>query len=160
MGRTGEMRLERVVDGDPRTTLDPVTWTRASRRWASVTPVALDENPGDLASRDPRVAAQAAEKAESSVARACERIGLPAPAWVQVMRRSLFDAAPPAKAFTPFPRGGSGRSFKRVCVHVEVLFTKAVEGPVVLGAGRYFGLGLCRAVGIDESRDHVRRKPS
>ena len=63
MGRTGEMRLERVVDGDPRTTLDPVTWTRASRRWASVTPVALDENPGDLASRDPRVAAQAAEKA-------------------------------------------------------------------------------------------------
>lgn len=142
MGRAGRMWLERVVERDSRSTLDSRTWTRASRRWASVTPVALDENPGDLSSRDPQVAAEAAEKAEQVVARACERIGLPAPAWVQVMRRSLFDAAPAARRFTPFPRKEG--ALRRVCVHVEILFTRPVSGPVLLGAGRYFGLGLCR----------------
>lgn len=142
MGRAGRMKLERVVDRDPRTTLAPSTWTNASRRWASVTPVALDQNPGDLVSRDPRVAAEAAEEAEAIVARACERIGLPAPAWVQVMRRSLFGAAPEARKFMPFPRKEG--ALQRVCVHVEVLFAKAVSGPVLLGAGRYFGIGLCR----------------
>ncbi len=143
LGRVGILHLERVVDDDPRTALDPETWTRPSRRWASVTPIALDENPGDLASKDSPTAAHAAERAAEIVARACERIGLPRPAWVQVMRRSLFDAAPAAGRFMPFPKNG-GR-LRRVCVHAEVCFSEPVAGPVVLGAGRYFGLGLCRA---------------
>jgi CRISPR-associated protein Csb2 len=142
LGRTGVLSLERVVEGAAPSTLEPATWTRPSRRWASVTPVALDENPGDLSSRDPEAAARAVERAEEIVARACERIGLPRPRWVQVMRRSLFDAAPPAARFMPFPRNGCG--LRRVCVHVEIRFEEPVGGPVVLGAGRYFGLGLCR----------------
>jgi CRISPR-associated protein Csb2 len=142
MGRAGRMRLERVVEHKPRSTLDPRAWTRASERWASVTPVALDENPGDLSSRDPHAAAHAAEAAERIIARACERIGLPAPVWVQVMRRSLFEAAPAARRFTPFPSKKS--ALRRVCVHAEILFTNPVAGPVLLGAGRYFGIGLCR----------------
>jgi len=143
--RGSRLVLERVVDGDPRSTLDPATWTRPSRRWATVTPIALDQNPGNLLARDPAAAAQAAERAEAIVARSCEHIGLPRPAWVQVMRRSLFDAAPEAQRFMPYPRNGPGP--KRVCVHAEIYFEKAVAGPVVLGAGRYFGLGLCRPRG-------------
>lgn len=142
LGRGGALQLERIVDRDPRSTLDPATWTAAKHRWASVTPVALDQNPGDLLARDPGVAAQAAERAEEIVARSCEHIGLPRPAWVQVMRRSLFDAAPAARSFMPYPQQGPG--FKRVCIHVELRFHEPVAGPVVLGAGRYFGLGLCR----------------
>jgi hypothetical protein len=30
-------------------------------------------------------------------------------------------------------------------VHVEIAFEEAVAGPVVLGVGRYFGVGLCGA---------------
>lgn len=142
LGRAGALHLERVVDADPRKTLQPETWTRPSRRWATATPVALDENPGDLASRDPQEAARAAERAEEIVERACERIGLPRPLWVQVMRRSLFDAAPKAAAFMPYPSKGGG--FERVCVHAELRFAEPVAGPVVLGAGRYFGMGLSR----------------
>ena len=141
LGRAGAMQLERVVDLDPRSTLDPATWTQSSRRWASVTAVALDENPGDLSSHDPKTAADAAARAEEIVARSCERIGLSRPAWVQVMRRSLFDAAPDAVEFMPFPRLGKGP--RRVCIHVEMLFQEPVAGPVLIGAGRYFGLGLC-----------------
>jgi CRISPR-associated protein Csb2 len=52
----------------------------------------------------------------------------------------------------PFPRkpGGSGSDkFTRVCVHAVLEFEERVEGPVLLGAGRYFGLGVCRRPGND-----------
>jgi len=142
-GRT--IVLERVVDDDPRTTLAPTTWTRFARRWATVTPIALDQNPGNLLALDPAAAAQAAARAEAIVARACEHIGLPRPAWMQIMRRSLFDAAPEAQRFMAYPRSGPGP--KRVCVHAEICFEDPVPGPVLLGAGRYFGFGLCRPSG-------------
>jgi CRISPR-associated protein Csb2 len=148
LGRAGALALERVTEKDSHGSLDPITWTAPSRRWASVTPVALDENPGDLSARDPAVAGRAADCAEEVVARACERIGLPRPRWVRIMQRSLFDAAPPATRFMPFPRRPG--ALRRVCVHVEVRFEEPAAGAVVLGAGRYFGVGLCR--GREEGR--------
>lgn len=145
LGRAGVFELERVVDADPRRTLDPTWWTHPARRWGSVTPVALDQNPGNLYSRDPKETAAAASYAEEIVTRACERIGLPAPRWVEIIRRSLFDAAPAARDYMPFPRkSAKGNGFSRVCVHVEMCFEEAVAGPVVIGAGRYFGVGVCR----------------
>jgi CRISPR-associated protein Csb2 len=149
LGRSGVMRLERIVARDPRTTFDRITWGRPARRWATVTPIALDENPGDLLSRDPQVVARAADRAEELVAQACARIDLPMPTWVQVTRRSWFDAAPAARRFMPYPRKQGG--LRRVCVHAELFFDEKVSGPLVLGAGRYFGLGLCRP--IPEERD-------
>jgi CRISPR-associated protein Csb2 len=114
-----------------------------------VTPVALDQNPGDLFARDPVAAAQAVRRAQETVARACERIGLPRPVSVQVMPRSLFVGAPDAPRFMPFPR--NGRAFKRLCVHVDLCFDEPVSGPVLLGVGRYFGVGLCRPRGEEGS---------
>ncbi len=145
LGRIGAVQLEHVTDREPRRTLDPEWWTRPSRRWASVTPVALDRNPGNLFSRDPKEAAEAAAAAEEIVASACEHVGLPRPKWVEIVRRSLFDAAPAARHYMPFPKkaAGNGR-LRRVCVHVELCFTEPVKGPVLIGAGRYFGVGLCR----------------
>lgn len=145
LGRAGVLELERILDADPRRTLDSNWWTRSARRWGSVTPVALDRNPGNLYSDDPKEAAAAARKAEEIVMRACERVGLPAPRWVEIIRRSLFDAAPAARSYMPFPRkSASGNGFSRVCVHIEMCFEEPVAGPVLIGAGRYFGVGLCR----------------
>jgi CRISPR-associated protein Csb2 len=143
LGRLGVMRLERC-DGPAEGGAAPdlSAWARPARRWASVTPVALDRNPGDLTSSDPRVAAVAARRAEEIVTRGCARICLPPPTRVRVMRRSRFPAAPPAPAFMPFPRRASGK-LKRVCAHVELEFEEPVAGPVVLGVGRYAGVGLC-----------------
>lgn len=59
------------------------------------------------------------------------------------MRRSRFAASPPAPAFMPFPRHGREKKFQRVCVHAELEFEEPVAGPVMLGVGRYFGVGLC-----------------
>jgi CRISPR-associated protein Csb2 len=71
----------------------------------------------------------------------CEHLVLPRPASVNVTPRSLFDAARAAARFMPFPR--RGRGFKRVCVHVDLRFDESVSGPVLLGVGRYYGIGLC-----------------
>jgi len=139
LGRLGAMRLAR--DEDSGRSLDPGCWIGPARRWASVTPIALDKNPGDLSARNPAVAAEAARRAEEIVARACAHICLPRPTAVRVMRRSRFAGVPPAPAFMPFPRHGSG--FKRVCVHVELRFEEPVAGPLLLGVGRHFGVGLC-----------------
>lgn len=145
LGRAGAVELERVIDSDPRKSLTPSFWTKRSRRWGSVTPVALDKNPGNLHSTDPKEASAAARNAEEIVMKACERVGLPSPRWVEIIRRSLFDAAPPARNYMPFPQKNSnGKGVTRVCVHVEMGFEEPVEGPVLIGAGRYFGVGLCR----------------
>ena len=144
LGRLGALRLARADHSEPESPLDPTTWTRPARRWASVTPVALPKNPGDLTARDPIIAARATARAQQIVADACAQVGLPRPVRVRVAPRPVFSAVPPAPAFMPYPRLGSG--FKRVCVHVELEWEEEIAGPVVIGVGRYFGVGLLGSV--------------
>jgi CRISPR-associated protein Csb2 len=141
LGRRGVADLRRLREPSHLRALLPSRWTRPARRWVSATAVALGRNPGNLRSRDTSVINRATEAAERSVAEACENIGLPAPSAVWTHRRSLLEGAPAAHRFMPFPDQGSGP--RRVCVHAEVVFDRPVQGPVILGAGRFFGLGLC-----------------
>lgn len=145
LGRRGVLHVRRVRGEAERTTVRRATWTRPAHRWASVTAVALDRNPGNLGSRDPDVVARAVEAAEATIARACTHAGLPEPIAVWVHRRSLFEGAAAACKFMPFPLEGNGP--RRVCVHAEIVFDRKVQGPVLVGAGRYFGLGLFRPMG-------------
>lgn len=144
LGRNGVLHLQRLRDLPALKTLQTQTWTRASRRWVSATAIALDRNPGNLGSRDAATVARAVAEAEAIVAASCTHVGLPEPAAVWVHARSLLAGAPAARRFMPFPSTPNGP--RRVCVHAEVLFDEPVRGPVMLGAGRYFGLGLCRPV--------------
>ena len=47
-----------------------------------------------------------------------------------------------ARAYPAFPADPS--KHQRVKVHARLEFPMPVAGPVLLGAGRYYGLGLCR----------------
>ena len=141
LGRAGVVHLRRLLDASPRQTLQASRWAGPARRWTSASAVALGRNPGYLESRDPDVVARAVAQAEETVAAACVNIGLPAPSAVWIRPRSLLTGAPAARRFMPFPTRGRGP--RRVCVHVELLFAEPVSGPVILGAGRYLGLGLC-----------------
>src|SRR5690606_17831271 len=102
------------------------TWCRPSHHWASVTPIALDENPGNLTAPDPMVASRAAAAAQGIIVRSCERIGLPSPRVVEIHRRSIFDGAPSAGQFMPFPRKPD--ALRRVCVHAELIFDVPIRG--------------------------------
>lgn len=145
LGGLGAMQLSRADDPAPGDALHPAWWRGPSRRWASVTPIALPRNPGDLTARNPARAARAARRAEEIVTDACAHVCLPRPTRVRIMRRSLFPGSPSAPDFMPFPRKATGHErLKRVCVHAELEFAEMVEGPVLLGAGRYYGVGLCQ----------------
>ena len=110
-----------------------------SRVWASVTPVVLDHHP------------KRSHGAEAIVADGCERAGLPRPALVSVSRYSRVSGAPPAfagkgrdKDWLPPKPGFFDNKF--VC-HAVVTFDKAVRGPVLLGAARYYGMGMFMPLG-------------
>ena len=140
-----QIQVERVVWGKPGTAaLRAETWCAPCREWLSVTPVALDRNPGDLHSRNPMVAAAATESAEQIIASSCERIGLPRPSSVTVEHAAMWAGAAPAGAFGPFP--AEAGKLRKVKVHARLLFDQPVFGPVLVGAGRFQGLGLFRPV--------------
>lgn len=142
LGHAGKVEIERIEWGiSALKTLRPKRWCQPSYSWVTVTPIALDRNPGDLYSRDPGKAAAAYDDAQSTIASACERIGLPRPSYVQVHPSVPLRGAIKARAYPPFPSDPS--KTRRVKVHARLEFSVPVAGPLLLGAGRYFGLGLC-----------------
>lgn len=140
LGRLGSWTLEREGTRTRLRTLRPNTWTRSSTRWVSVTPVILDRHPGSLHSGPPEKQRKAHAKARASIGSACERIGLPAPVAIELTTQSLLRGAPNARQF----RSPTNRRDHRPRVHATLIFEQPVAGPVILGAGRYRGLGLFR----------------
>lgn len=135
----GETKLI-LAPSDPtesRAAFNPPHWIGPSFRWASVTPVVLDRHPKPHFSKDP-IAWQ--ESACAIMRDACIRIGLPAPANIEVSPYSPVDGVPPSSAFGP-PPARPGRP-PRVHFHVILTFDQKIVGPILLGAGRFRGYGL------------------
>jgi CRISPR-associated protein Csb2 len=118
--------------------LRPKTWAGPSTRWASVTPVLLDRFPKRKCG------------AEAIIARSCQDVGLPPPAAVGVGGHSPFYGGEPCAKFVTLRRAGDRH---RLAAHVTLTFDRPVEGPALLGAGRYFGLGLLRPLRRTEKGD-------
>lgn len=134
----------RRVDVLMKRSLSPELWCRASTRFITATPVALDKNPGNLRSNQDGTAHKAALEAQHSISDACLRVVGVRPASVEVSLAPLLLGAQHVGDFLPWP-GRPGRT-PRVLVHADIRFEERVYGPLLLGAGRYFGLGLCLPV--------------
>ncbi|MBL8234487.1 MAG: type I-U CRISPR-associated protein Cas5/Cas6 [Bryobacterales bacterium] len=152
-GPSIEVRLRRV-EMPHKATLNAYRWCKPARYFVTATPIALDHHPGNLRSNIERTAHRAATEAQLSIADACERIGLPRPASVSISLAPLLRGAQHVRQFSPWPPH-AGRT-RRARVHAEIEFPGKVRGPVLLGAGRYFGLGLCLPV-PDFRVDNERR---
>jgi len=139
-------RVERTVTPS-RASLKPERWCRAAVSWASATPVLLDRYPdhGDPIEEGRLIAA------------ACGNIGLPEPVEIEIHKYPAVQGAPSAyppgrKRSGPdwsFPDGAKFASRPRR--HVILRFREPVEGPVLIGAGRFHGFGLC--LPLAEERD-------
>jgi len=132
-GQWLECTMEIETRESPPWNLRPNTWTRASRQWASVTPVVLDKH---FDGKDKW------EKAAEVVKDACERIGLPRPETVLLHPVSLVEGAPHSREFPPIRRKKDGGRMHHC--HAVIVFREPVIGPVMVGAGRFRGYGLCR----------------
>jgi CRISPR-associated protein Csb2 len=143
-GGTLQPFVVRRVDVSAKAALDPTRWCRASTRFLTATPIALDRNPGNLRSNWGGTSRRAAVEAERSISDACFRVVGARPLSVEVSLAPLLPGAQHVRDFLPWP-GRPGRT-PRVRVHADVRFAAPVTGPLLLGAGRYFGLGLCLPV--------------
>ena len=134
-GRWFECALELETRERSPTNLVPNTWIRPSRVWASVTPVVLNRhfNGKDMWK-------QAAE----SVKDACEHIALPRPREVFLHPVSLVEGVPPARNYPQLTRKKDGG--KQSHTHALIVFNEPVSGPLLIGAGRFRGYGLCRPI--------------
>lgn len=164
LGRLGVWTLHKSDWSERRGALQTATWTAypgGATTWASVTPVVLDKFP-----KANRVNARGAWRDEVAgiVAQACKRIGLPEPEWIDIDTTSWHRGSPRAVAKHRRLRGGAspahqpnvplgdgfpcypakGTRAPRVQVHVWLRFAEPVVGPILLGAGRFLGYGLCK----------------
>ena len=147
MGRSGTVELRRKQPPFALVSLRPDMWAKPSRWWTSATPVALPVHPGDLRRGSPTARARAWARAEEAVVKSCEHVGLPRPLNVRVSLAPQLVGARPAQDFPMFQQGRSANGgVVRRLVHAAVEFADGVAGPLVLGSGRFIGLGLMRPV--------------
>ena len=132
-GRWFECDIALQIAEIPPKSLTPDTWTQPSKLWASVTPIVLD--------RHFKGAAQW-ELAAENIKDACERIGLPRPREVILNGVAMHEGVPHARQFPALRRKSDGGY--RYHTHALLLFDQEVQGPVLVGAGRFRGYGLCR----------------
>ena len=122
--------------------LSPRPYLRISRVWASVTPIVLDRH----------LKRNAEAEIRDIVADACKRAGLPRPdpKRIQAGKHSAIEGVPaarPSAGAPPWTRWKVPQSLvSRSLVHAVIDFEHEISGPVVLGAGRFTGLGLCRGL--------------
>jgi CRISPR-associated protein Csb2 len=137
--------VEPRATGSERKVASRQFWSRRARCWSSVTPVALDRHPklGKNPDYDELNAAIA-----PLVGEMCSRVGLPRPIEVTVSPASVWATVPPVgtgrrgrPAFPQFRVGGRSDR-RRFTTHLTIRFAEPVTGPIILGAGRYFGYGL------------------
>ena len=140
-GPEGAIGLSPVA-GETAQSLLPANYRRPARVWATVTPVVLDRH---LKSFDD------SEKRQILVS-SCANIGLPRPepGKIQVTRHSAVLGVPSVvtgRSAPPWTKWRVPESLRtRTLVHAVIEFPEPVAGPVILGAGRFTGLGLFRGV--------------
>jgi CRISPR-associated protein Csb2 len=131
-----------------RRSIDRALYTSPAVTFGTVTPIVLDRHlkeSGDA--RQGEIASQ--------IAVACRHIGLPEPEAIFADKHSTFEGVPSAY---PSPRSPHWMRWRmpsslasRQMTHAVIRFAAPVNGPVILGAGRFVGLGLCRPLDGDRS---------
>jgi CRISPR-associated protein Csb2 len=112
----------------------------SSKRWQTATPAALPERrPAGRIGGAARAAAEG--RAAAAVGNALRQAGFdPAGIAVRVQNEPLHRNGLRSEAFYP------DRFERRSLRHIEITFPRALRGPIVIGDGRWLGLGLMRPV--------------
>ena len=130
----------RFGPADGRWSIAERRWAKTARLWQSVLPVELPRNVVKRRGWD----REAWSRAEAGLRLACKQAGLAEP-LVHELSHTPFVKGSPHAARVARPRA-SARRPRRPLVHARIEFPEALEGPLVLGAGKHYGLGLMEPV--------------
>ena len=140
LGSLGVWNVTPVTESSPPRSLRPDIWAaqpEGATHWSTVTPVAFDRH------AKTRNKADYQRELADMVAKSCQRIGLPKPREVIITPVSAHLGTPPAHAFPKLKRKDSS---DRCHSHAILVFDEPVGGPILLGAGRFRGYGVCRPI--------------
>jgi CRISPR-associated protein Csb2 len=145
---TGVVRAEAVlVPTEDRAMTEHYGLGSSARLWRSVTPLALPRRPARGRSGGERADAESTAVAE--LAASLRHAGIrQRPISVRLQREPFLERGLSADAFV------AGRFAGRLR-HAEIRFEAPVSGPLVLGDGRFVGLGLMRPVAEPPPDLHV-----
>ena len=135
-GQSGAFALVPEQRPVPPLALRANRWCRSSMTWATVTPIVLDRQP-------PRRHADQDAWTVEQISQSCLRQGLPAPSDVAILGASRLIGAPHARTMPVWLRKDGTRRWH---THAQLTFPVPVVGPLLLGAGRYRGYGLCAPI--------------
>lgn len=142
-----------LTNAPPYKSMDSSLYTEPARVFATVTPIVLDRFlKQDVTGRQGEIVDQIVD--------ACHHIGLPDPEAITVHgtqqyavvpgKYATFEGVPPAWTSRQLPSWTRWQLpphlVNRMLTHAVIRFAEPVQGPVILGAGRYLGMGLCRRV--------------
>jgi CRISPR-associated protein Csb2 len=140
------LELSPTLDPGKRS-LDSVLYAQAASVFATITPIVLDRH-----LKEKGAARQ--EEIISQIKSACINAGLPEPDIAVPDKHSAMEGAPSAQPSGKAPDWMRWRLppslTGRLLTHAVLRFSQPVEGPVILGAGRFVGLGLCRPISPTE----------
>lgn len=140
LGAAGVWPIRRVLETSKKS-LEPARYNRPAARWTTVTPIALDRYPKG------KTPEEREEEMCATVAASCVNIGLPEPREVRLYKHASVRGAPsayPSGKAPAWTRWALPDSLaNRMLTHAVIEFREPVRGPVILGAGRFAGLGLC-----------------
>jgi CRISPR-associated protein Csb2 len=123
-----DLELDTRPERQRQVTLQTFRWTAPALRWVSVTPIILPRYPRRKLA------------AEEIVARACVQAGYPEPSAVRTSPAPMLRGVPHSRSFNVVPHDGCP---PRKWMHAEIEFVRPLRGPLLLGAGRYRGYGVC-----------------
>jgi CRISPR-associated protein Csb2 len=116
-----------IAHDDHRASLRDTRYAGSAAAWASVTPIVFDRHPRRTLG------------VEDVVRSMCRDVGLPSPRGVEVTPAGWLTGGAASRE-----HGLGQRSYLARCFisHLRVEWPRKVPGPIVLGRGRYFGLGV------------------
>lgn len=119
---------------DDASALRAERWAGPARRWASITPIVLDRYTKGRLTSGPGALDEAAEIVGGS----CLHLGLPHPVSIETTLQSPVVGSRDVHRFGPIAIGGRNRG----AVHAVIEWEEPIEGPLLVGAGRFGGFGL------------------
>jgi len=120
----GPWEVQLLPPAGNQKSLSPERWARKSKRWATITPVIWERHPRRL------------QNEASIVELMLKNSNLPRVVSYRAVPYSPLKGVPASKDFLLPSR------WKGLTTHMVLEFEKPIPGPVLLGRGKYFGLGF------------------